>query len=844
MNSIGQVFKLINHFNKLIQENTPNTSNYKSTFNKKNFNQHVLTSSKTTIKAKILPSENLISPEILQILVHGISEDKKNATVQLYMHISHHYVEDKNTHHLYKIKKDCSSIDLGMTTFKLAKIVRTVMETPLEKDKTLLITLANIKDSQKDSQEAAVSSKEESSHEPIRLLAKQLDNAQLEMCLIGKQIGAGTYGQVFSSVLLTKGKVKVIKVAIPKSPDLKAKAEEELKNEVVKLQAIHPSKDEIKIEEIQNFGLSYTMKAYAGSLQDLVDEVRQLPWKKRLEACRQLALKLHDLHSHKQLIHRDIKPGNILIQKKAGEHLLHFSDFGSSLFLSEIDLGNRESKGTAYFMLEKDSEDLETAQDKQKIEAILKKMDVFALGATFYSILTGELQPYPPGWGNYASTPNQKPFYYAPLMSICEEPQGREMINLLEKMMAQDKSKRLSADQVVTQLDKIFEMLKQNSHKKSEIMQELKERLYQTGKPEKAVELYRHISSQYKNFQAIQYENLKHGNPIYNIDLTPQQLAQITQDILQLPKDELNGKTFLIPMNLSDKTIRLVATYSHLHLEIVAVIGKKLDIALPFQQLTESYELFFWKQSDTERTIIQLIYPEIFEKEHVLRQIQRNIERQSLVLADIHKNGKQDNIQDSPQLVLDAKGAIVGTMKIAYSEDLESILYHMKRWSIESKLDLCQQLINGLNALHQSNLIHTNIHAQHILKKTKENRVVFDLAAFDFAYHRDDIQLIPLQSENSNVLEADVEKATELIEKGDLEEYKKLLEKMDIFALSTVLHAIFFPVDLKQKGEKEKKLIFEVEKLIDSMQQANYQERIETKEALERLKNITHQDGQ
>ncbi len=134
-------------------------------------------------------------------------------------------------------------------------------------------------------------------------------------------------------------------------------------------------------------GLPYlTMEFVPGpSLHEVLVKYRRLPHEQACEVIRQVALALDYAHQH-GVIHRDVKPANVLIEPSGGVRLL---DFGLSMF-QEGDTGaefsfamifGHESVGTWEFAAP------EQVADSLAADA---RSDVYSLGATLFAALTGE----------------------------------------------------------------------------------------------------------------------------------------------------------------------------------------------------------------------------------------------------------------------------------------------------------------------------------------------------------------------------------------------------------------------------------------------------------------------
>lgn len=134
-------------------------------------------------------------------------------------------------------------------------------------------------------------------------------------------------------------------------------------------------------------GLPYlTMEFVPGpSLHEVLVKQKRLPSEQACEMARQVALALDHAHRH-GVIHRDVKPANVLIDQSGVARLL---DFGLSMF-QEGDSGaefsfamifGHESVGTWEFAAPE--------QVAQSLAADARS-DIYSLGATLFAALTGE----------------------------------------------------------------------------------------------------------------------------------------------------------------------------------------------------------------------------------------------------------------------------------------------------------------------------------------------------------------------------------------------------------------------------------------------------------------------
>ena len=135
--------------------------------------------------------------------------------------------------------------------------------------------------------------------------------------------------------------------------------------------------------------LFYVMPYVEGeTLRDRIDREKQLPVDEAVALASKVAGALHHAHEH-GVIHRDIKPGNILLQD--GEPVV--ADFGIALAVGAAG-SNRLTEtglslGTPYYM---------SPEQATGDQAVGASTDTYALGSVLYEMLTGD----PPYMGSTA----------------------------------------------------------------------------------------------------------------------------------------------------------------------------------------------------------------------------------------------------------------------------------------------------------------------------------------------------------------------------------------------------------------------------------------------------------
>jgi TolB-like protein/Tfp pilus assembly protein PilF len=123
----------------------------------------------------------------------------------------------------------------------------------------------------------------------------------------------------------------------------------------------------------------FSMKFVEGGQLDEVVKHRPVSIQSAVELVAKLARTVHYAHEH-GILHRDIKPGNILLDQK-GEPLL--ADFGLARLVEAESTVTRtlEVMGTPSYMAPE-----QAAGDTTKVN---KQTDIYGLGAVFYQLLTG-----------------------------------------------------------------------------------------------------------------------------------------------------------------------------------------------------------------------------------------------------------------------------------------------------------------------------------------------------------------------------------------------------------------------------------------------------------------------
>jgi tRNA A-37 threonylcarbamoyl transferase component Bud32 len=194
----------------------------------------------------------------------------------------------------------------------------------------------------------------------------------------------------------------------------------------------------------------YAMELLDGaSLQDIVDATGPQPVRRVVRILRDAALALDEAHSI-GLIHRDIKPGNIMLTKQGRVHdVVKVLDFGlvkhveESEDLEQTDL--RFIKGTPRYISP------EAIDDPRSVDP---RSDLYSLGAVGYYLLAG--RPVFDGSSVFQICMQHVQSIPCPLHEVCPNPVPEELERLILSCLAKSKDDRpQSAQQLADALDQI-----------------------------------------------------------------------------------------------------------------------------------------------------------------------------------------------------------------------------------------------------------------------------------------------------------------------------------------------------------------------------------------------------
>ena len=115
------------------------------------------------------------------------------------------------------------------------------------------------------------------------------------------------------------------------------------------------------------------------TLRQVLDRGRALPLGEIRGLIRQVCTGLHYAHE-RGVVHRDIKPGNILISSEGPEGIVKLTDFGIASLVNEGPTTRTVVKGTAPYM----------SPEQATGRPLDRRSDIFALGTVLYELIAGE----------------------------------------------------------------------------------------------------------------------------------------------------------------------------------------------------------------------------------------------------------------------------------------------------------------------------------------------------------------------------------------------------------------------------------------------------------------------
>jgi serine/threonine protein kinase len=199
--------------------------------------------------------------------------------------------------------------------------------------------------------------------------------------LLERQVGSGGMGAVYLGRDMTLNRVVAVKVLKPDLVSDKKFLDTFLREAEITASLNHPNIVQVYAFG-QHEGVYYMVVEYisGGSLDDKIADRGQITELEGIEIGIAVARGLECALQRGGLIHRDIKPGNILFNANNTPKVV---DFGLSLSFDTTDHFDGEIWGTPYYV----------APEKLEREAETFQSDLYSLGATLFHAMSGR-PPY------------------------------------------------------------------------------------------------------------------------------------------------------------------------------------------------------------------------------------------------------------------------------------------------------------------------------------------------------------------------------------------------------------------------------------------------------------------
>ena len=218
-----------------------------------------------------------------------------------------------------------------------------------------------------------------------RLVGRTLNNRYL----VRRKIGEGGFGAVFEGMQVATERPVALKVLHPQSlqdPTVVARFRREAES-CSKLRNPHTVVI-YDFDQTEDGVLYLAMELVRGrSLQDIQRASGVVPVERCLRILEQTADALGEAHA-KGIVHRDMKPENIMVEEREGEDFVKVLDFG----IAKIKSGDGAKDAPALTAIGQTVGTLEFMSPEQlRGKPLDGRSDIYALGMVAYEMLTGEL---------------------------------------------------------------------------------------------------------------------------------------------------------------------------------------------------------------------------------------------------------------------------------------------------------------------------------------------------------------------------------------------------------------------------------------------------------------------
>ena len=217
-------------------------------------------------------------------------------------------------------------------------------------------------------------------------MAELSPGTEVAGCRIESVLGRGGMGVVYRAVQVSLDRTVALKVIAPELA-MDEEFRERFKHEARLAASIEHANVIPVYEAGERDGVLYLIMRYVPGtdLRALIDEEGALEPRRAARLVAQVAAALAAAHD-RGLVHRDVKPGNVLISSAAGQEHAYLTDFGIARDLAATRGLTRTGAvvGTLDYI----------APERLERPAGDARSDIYALGCVLYETLTGSV-PFP-----------------------------------------------------------------------------------------------------------------------------------------------------------------------------------------------------------------------------------------------------------------------------------------------------------------------------------------------------------------------------------------------------------------------------------------------------------------
>jgi len=271
-----------------------------------------------------------------------------------------------------------------------------------------------------------------------------MEPTELSKFTLLQKMGKGGVGTVYRARDNDTGRIVALKTFTP-DQDRPPQRIRRLRDREVKMLASIRHPNVIRYFESGQYRdcFYYTMEFVEDSLLKLQRSNKPLSLLDKVHILRQSADALVEIHQ-KGVIHRDVKPGNILLDRDPnGAFHVKLTDLGIAKDVSESDIvregANHQVPGTAKYL----------SPEQITHVALDGRSDVFSLGIVAYQLLTGAKPFNAEAPGGYLTANLEQEA--TPLDHISEDLPAW-LCRMLEKMMAKDRQERYDSETLARDL--------------------------------------------------------------------------------------------------------------------------------------------------------------------------------------------------------------------------------------------------------------------------------------------------------------------------------------------------------------------------------------------------------